>query len=245
MKKTWSVVSVLLLIALAVNGQQLTGGWKEVYRTKTDNSPVTFTDTFFLKFNPQKDQYVYRWGNYRFGSLGKVVSYVREGNEVYDGDSYAYAGKDGSYLFTIVRYSPTSLVIRNNNFIREYVPFVDVGQDLAPESTSRPVPSLDIMKGHWSEFKRESKNYAPIDYKRLIKFMDIFESFQDDNYGYLFATRDADDNPSWHIDRYEPNSQILYCSGRDARQLHVLRCEDNELRLEEDGIVYYFRKFIQ
>jgi hypothetical protein len=75
--------------------------------------------------------------------------------------------------------------------------------------------------------------------------MDVFSKFQDGNYGYIFATRDADNNPSWHIDSYDARTQILHCSGRDARELHVLRCQDNELRIEENGVTYFFKKFKQ
>jgi len=247
MRKTLAIVTTLLLAAGYAKAAALSGSWKEVYRSDLNNKPLNYTDTFFMTFNDNADQYYYRKGNWRFGVIGHPVNYVKKGDVVYEQEGYEPGSKENKVLFTVLAYTSNTLVIQNNTYIRQFAWFKDTGDALPEEPAAQPVNSLSQMKGHWSEFKRTSELKEPINYTRLIKFMDIFEGYKDGNYGYIFATRDADNNPSWKIDRYDAQTQTLYCSGRfrqDQRVLKVTRCEDNELRLEEDGITYYFRKFI-
>ena len=250
MSKTVVILTALLLIATQGKSRELTGSWKEVNRMDLDGRPVSYSDTFFMTFNDRADQYNYRKGNWRFGTIGHTMSYIQDGNVVYDKDGYPPQRRDDNVLFTIVASNGNTLVIKNNTFIREFTVYKDVGDALPEEARALAVPSLSLMKGHWSEFKRESIRLKEVDYTRLIKFMDIYETYKQGNYGYVFATRDADTNPSWKIDSYDAGTQVLHCSALDpnnkkvySRDLKVVRCEDNELRLEEEGIVYYFRKF--
>ena len=47
--------------------------------------------------------------------------------------------------------------------------------------------------------------------------------------------------PSWKIARY--NAGIIYCTGRDERQLKVLQCRNGELIVQEGILTYFFKQF--
>ena len=59
--------------------------------------------------------------------------------------------------------------------------------------------------------------------------------------GSVSSAKDMEGTPSWKITKFEDG--IIYCSGKDERQLKVLKCANNELILQEDSVTYFFKQF--
>jgi len=232
MKKILLITTALLSIAIYAESKDLKGDWREVkrMRAKTGES-ISFTDTMFFKFT-EGNEYISQ----------KKAGFIYKGTYKMDDNTLDM----GARVYTVLKHTKATLKLQDEAGIYEFELYTPGSSNalLPDEPAAIPVTDITQMKGHWSEFKRTSKRtIQEIDYQRLIKMIDIFSKFQDGNYGYVFATKDADNNPSWHIDSY--SNGVLHCSGRDKRELKVLRCQDNELRIEEDGITYFFRRFKQ
>ncbi|OJW82124.1 MAG: hypothetical protein BGO69_16135 [Bacteroidetes bacterium 46-16] len=234
MKKALLITTALLSLAIYGESKDITGDWKEVKRmsAKTGTS-IAYTDTMFFRFMSGNEYVSQKKGGFIYKG-----TYKMENNTL----------DMGARFYTILKHTKTTLKLKDDGGIYEFVMYTpqDGMSKLPDEPKAAPVTDITQMKGHWSEFKRTSDHtIQEIDYQRLIKMMDIFTHFEDGNWGYVFATRDADNNPSWHIDSYDSKSQVLHCSGRDSRDLKVMKCQDNELVLEEKGITYFFRRFKQ
>lgn len=234
MKKILVITTALLAIAIYSEGKDITGDWREVKRVRAKNgTTIDFTDTMFFRFMGGNEYVSQKKGGFIYKG-----TYKMENNTL----------DMGSRFYTILKHTKTHLKLQDDAGIYEFELYSpnEATASLPKEPKAQPVSDIMQMKGHWSEFKRTSDHtIQEVDYQRLIKMMDIFTHFEDGNWGYVFATRDADNNPSWHIDSYDSKTQVLHCSGRDSRDLHVIKCQDNELVLEEKGITYFFRSFKQ
>jgi hypothetical protein len=105
-----------------------------------------------------------------------------------------------------------------------------------------PVTSVQQMAGHWSVYKRTNATKVDaIDYTRQLKMVDFYPNAQDGKWGAFFATKDADNAPSWVVESYA--NQTVYLNGKDQRQFKVIKCESGELIMEENGVTYYFKQF--
>jgi hypothetical protein len=71
--------------------------------------------------------------------------------------------------------------------------------------------------------------------------VDFYPNAQDGKWGAFFATKDADNAPSWVVESYA--NQTVYLNGKDQRQFKVIKCESGELIMEENGVTYYFKQF--
>ena len=230
MKKLLSLT--LLFIPLAVFAKvTLSGNWIEVKRMKLDKSVVAYKDTIHLKF-----------------MVGNEYVWQKSGGFTYRG-TFRVTDKDldlGMRDFAIVQKTPDKLVLQDDDGIYELAPDNTVAQQqtaaLKPEAPAAPVNSINQMVGHWSVYKRTSAQVLKdVDYTRILKMIDITGGSSDGKLGYLYAAKDADNAPSWTIDSY--SDQTLHCSGRDKREFKVLKCENNDMVLEEDGITYFFKQF--
>lgn len=105
-----------------------------------------------------------------------------------------------------------------------------------------PVTSIDQMAGNWTVYKRTSDHILEkVDYTRQIKRAEILSSPKDGKWGYFFAGMDGSNTPSWFVESYA--RQVITLSGKGKRWFKVIKAQDNELILEENGITYFFKQF--
>lgn len=230
MKKLLSLALVALpVIAFSQDKNTLNGDWKEIGRTNNGKS-VSFKDTIKIQF-----------------MTGGEYVWQKSGGFIYKG-TYKIKGNAldmGARYFTIISRNDNSLKIKDDAGTYELVPYTpnDGPGTLAREKAAAPVTSLEQMKGHWSVFKGTLDKTVPeIDYRRKIKMIDITGDIAGDGkLGMVWSTADADTNPSWYVKSF--SNQTLYVGGKDERVLKVIKCEDNEFVVEENGMTYFFRKF--
>lgn len=210
----------------------LYGNWKETKRLKSDKTEIIYTDTIRLQF-----------------LTGNEYVYQKHGGFIYKG-VYKVNGNDldmGARGYTILERKPNKMVLQDDGGIYTFEPDLTpanspAAAQMPKETPPMPVNSVDQMVGHWSVYKRTSdKTLSQVDYTRVLKMVDITGGSSDGKLGYLYATRDADNAPSWYANSYQ--GQVLYCDGKDKRAFKVLKCQDNELIMEEDGITYFFKRF--
>lgn len=209
---------------------ELTGNWREVTRLNQNNQRVNITDRIFIDFLGNNE---YVWH--------KDKGFIYKGSYITDGRSIDL----GMRYFSIVSNDGNYLVLNDGNATYEfeyYIPAAEEENIIVPE-VYKPVRDARQLAGHWSVYKRTS-NYRPnrIDYTRQLKMVDFY-SDRNGIMGDFYSQRDADNAPSWFVDGYARNTQMLYLDGKDQRTFHIIKCEDNELIMEEDGVTYFFRQF--
>ena len=136
------------------------------------------------------------------------------------------------------------LVLRDELGTYEFAPYKKQQPNLevVQQENFIPVRNITQMTGHWSKYKgTSSKTVENVDYSRAVKMLDIFSEPKDGKWDYVYAGNDAENAPSWYVESY--SNQILYCNGKDARQLKVIKCENNDLIIEDEGNTYFMRKF--
>ncbi len=208
--------------------------WVEVKRLNNDSTIRPFKDTIRVEFQ-RKNNYVWTKAN--------GIQYKK---------TYTLVGKElafGPFSLILVSRKPGKLILREDSIIHYFI--TDTSKVIKDTTkyknghvveTYLPVGSINQMVGHWSIYKRTSPQQGEVDYNKLIKMVDITAGSSDKKLGYIYATLDPPGSPSWAIDTYT-SDQILQCSGKDKRNLRVLKCANQELVLEEDGITYYFKAF--
>lgn len=229
-------ILLLLLLAMPILGiakdkNQLSGNWKEVKRWNPSNKKVAYKDTIHMEFLPG-NEYVWQ----KSGSFIYRGSYKIENGSLDIGRRY----------FTIVEMKKNRIILQDQVGKYQLEPYTPTNQQGAPRAKEvwGPVTSINQMTGHWSKFKSTSdRTLQEVDYTRLLKVVKIFDQPQGKKLGDVFAARDGDQAPSWYVESYNPKTQTLYCNGKSRRQFKVLKCEDNELIMEENGITYFFRQF--
>ena len=226
------LLAALPAISYADDKINLVGNWKEVKRTPIGGKPVAFTDTIKIEF-----------------LIGNEYVWQKSGGFIYKG-TYKVNSREldmGSRFFSIVERTTKKLTIKDETATYELVTYTPNSEQtvLPPEKAAAPVRSIDQMIGHWSVFKgTNDKTVGAIDYSRKIKMIDITGNVAGDGkLGMVFSTKDADTAPSWYIESYDPQRQVLSVNGKDRRTLKVLKAENNELVIEEGGMTYFFRQF--
>jgi hypothetical protein len=233
------LAAALPLAAFAQHKQKpvdLTGSWKEVRRETRDGKATVFDDTTYYDFligneytTQRRNQFMYR-GTYKTtpGTLDL-----------------------GMRMYNVLSWSPNQIVLKDDGGTYQFVRYTKAPErennaaasssGRGPEHNAAPEPvSLGALKGRWDVFKRTSSTTLPeIDYKRIIRSIELRPG--QDTLGLVYASDDLNNRPSWKIDRYEDN--VLYCSGKSARSLKVLRCKDGELIVQEGVITYFFKRF--
>jgi hypothetical protein len=208
---------------------ELTGNWREISRRNINNRYINFSDTILIDFL-QGNEYVW----HKKGSFIYRGTYIKDANTIDIGMRY----------FNIISNEGNYLVLSDGTGIYEFEYYIPDPYDpgvIKPEVYA-PVHNIQQMAGHWSVFKRTS-TYRPneIDYTRQLKMVDFYSHQEDGAWGDFFSQRDADNAPSWYVEHYA--NQTVYLNGRDRREFHVIKCEDNELIMESEGVTYYFRQF--
>ena len=111
------------------------------------------------------------------------------------------------------------------------------------QDSTYPVTNIDQMIGHWSVYKRTTKEQnGPLDASNAINAVYITGPSTDGNVGYIYGGNDANNYPSWYIKSFGAD-QSLDCDGKNLRIIKVIRCQEGELILEETGVTYYLKQF--
>ena len=205
--------------------------WREVKRMQPDSTIVPFIDTMFLVFK-----------------IKQGYSYHNKNGFVYNG---TYTLDDDDLDFGTARYRlavkrPTSLTLVNDMGI--YVFNTDSTDTvkvivLGKEDSARPVRSIDQMIGHWTVYKRTTKEeFTAIDMSTEINAVYITGPSTDGKQGYLYGGTDPNNHPSWYIKSLGAD-QSLDCDGKNLRIIKVLRCQNGEMVLEENNVKYYLKQF--
>lgn len=214
--------------AYATPVAKLTGKWKEITRHKGDTA-LNFKDTIHIEFLANGS---YIW--------------QKDGGYAYKG-SFTITDKAldmGARYFTIISRTPDKLVIQDDAGKYELVVDnkVAVQNVLPTEAAPQPVTSIDKMIGNWAKYKvTNATPQSTIDYTRVLKRIIITGGSSDGKLGYVYAAKDIEGTPSWYIESF--SNQTLYCNGKDKRTFKVIKCQDNDMVIEEDGVTYFFRQF--
>lgn len=207
--------------------------WKEVKRMKPDSSIVPFNDTLFVSFL-RKDSFLYYNKN----------GFKYRGGYTIDDDSLL---DFGTAKFKITVKRPATLVLENATGI--YVMGVDSSDTgkaiiLVKDEKLEPVTNIDQMIGHWTVYKRDTKEKATgaIDNDVTIQSIYITGPSTDGKQGYIFSGQDPKNDPSWYIKSLGVD-QSLDCDGKNRRIFKVIKCQKGEMILEENEIKYYLKQF--
>jgi len=208
--------------------------WREVKRMKPDSTNLPFTDTLFIQFK-KKDSFEYK---NRDGFV------YRGGYTINNDDSLLDFGYSRYYV-RVKR--PTTLVLENKDGIFVMAPeWADTVQLIVVKKVEKydTVTSIEQMIGHWTVYKRETKEQAAgaIDNSATINAIFITGPATDGKQGYVFSGNDPKNAPSWYIKELGPDG-ALDCDGKNRRILRVIKCQQGEMILEENEIKYYFKQF--
>lgn len=230
MRKLLFLLLLALPISLFAKGD-LSGHWHEVKRLDASGQTVTYVDTIQMEFLTGNE---YVW--HKIGSFIYRGTYKIENGNLDIGRRY----------FKIVEMSKKKLVLKDDlgtYYLEPYTPQKQTNNQAQKQTeTYKPVHSIDQMAGKWSVYKRTSdKTLQQVDYVTLLKSVTILETPEGNKHGYFFGSRDGDDNPSWYVSGF--NNQTIICEGQSHRQFKVIKCQDNEMILEENGITYFFKQF--
>ena len=205
--------------------------WREVKRMQPDSTIVPFTDTMFMAFK-LKQGYSYHNKN----------GFVYNGTYKLDGDDLDF----GTARYQVAVKRPTSLMLVDDAGI--YVFAMDSTDTLktiilAKQDSSYPVINIDQMIGHWTMYKRTTKEeFKTIDNATSINAVYITGPSTDGHLGCVYGGLDANNQPSWYIKSFGTD-QSLSCDGKSFRIIKVLRCQNGEMILEENDVKYYLKQF--
>ncbi len=206
--------------------------WKETIRMKPDSSFVAFKDTLFISFRG-KDTFSYHY----------MTGFVYTGAYIFNEDSIL---DFGTASFRVLLSKPAKLVLANDAGIYQFVPDSSdtVKAIFIPKDEKiLPVTDIDQMIGHWTVYKKTSEDHNNVpDVGFQIRSAYITGASTDGKLGYLYGGNDADNDPSWYIKNFG-SDQSLQCEGKKARFLKVIKCQNGEMILEEDGMKYFFKQF--
>lgn len=230
MRKIYTLLLLSLpFIAMSKGKDDLSGNWREVKRLGTGNKEVTFKDTIFFQFLVGNE---YIWQ--------KAQGFVYRGTYKIENGALDI----GMRYFTIVEQKKNKLVLKDDAGTYHFEPYTPVSQMTPGKGPEKygPVTSINQMVGKWDKFKGTSgTTQQQIDYTRTVKKIEIFATPQDGKMGYIYAGRDGENAPSWYVESF--SNQTLFCNGKDRRQFKVLKAENNELIIEENGFTYFLRRF--
>jgi hypothetical protein len=206
------------------------GRWIETVRMLPDSTVQSFTDTLYMAFQP-KDSFSFHRRN----------GFVYEGIYQISEDSILDLG---SVRYKVLARRTERMVLMNANGIFHFG--VDKSDTAAiivikKEDSTRPVTSIDVMIGRWSVYKRKTEGPGTLNQSDNIRSVFITGPSSDGKQGFVFSGTDADNNPSWYIKELG-GGQSLVCEGNRPRTLKVLRCQDGEMILEENGVTFFLKQ---
>ncbi|MBC7552791.1 MAG: hypothetical protein H7257_02305 [Taibaiella sp.] len=236
------LILLILLAPLAIHAKDkkksnikhiLPGRWVEAKRLSPDSAVIAFTDTLFMSFYP-RDSFNYRLRN----------GFVYKGKYKFDEDNHLEFGTAAYEV--VLRRPPNNMVLANAAGIYYFI--ADTSDTAAvvildPTEKILPVTDIESMTGKWSVYKTTvDKDGADVDYSSQVKTVYITGPGTDDRQGYLYCGNDNRSNPSYYI-KSLGEGQMLECVGTLTRSIKVLKCQNGELILQENGVTYFFKQF--
>jgi hypothetical protein len=213
----------------------LSGHWKEVHRMDEHNKAISYTDTLRLRFLVGNEYVWVRPGSFSYrGTYKATRSYLDMGGRNYN----------------IVQRSPNRMLLKDRAGTYELIRYEEppVREDNSQARTGDRHQSderydglrdFKKMKGKWQVYKRTAAiQLDEVNYDRIIKTIHVPDT--NGHMGSVYAANDGS-KPSWYIDRFDKS--ILYCTGKDKRQLQVLKCDGEELVIREGNLTYFFKQF--
>ncbi len=234
-KLLFLLVLVIPVLASAIDKKKqkliVPGRWREVVRMTPDSVAKEFSDTMFIAFFSNKDSFSFHHGK----------SFIYEGVYTTNEDSIL----DMGYVkYRVLARKPAQMVLTNATGIFKFEPDKSDTAKLIvirKEDSARPVTNIDVMIGRWTVYKRTADGPIVMDQSENIRSVYITGPSTTGKQGYIYSGTDADNNPSWTIKELS-GGQTLNCEGKNARTLVVVRCQDGEMILEEEGIKYYLKQ---
>ena len=206
--------------------------WKEISRMRPDSSVVAFTDTMFLFFDG-KDSFSYHVKN----------GFVYNGPFIFKEDSILDLG---TVRYHVLPSKPGKMVFVNDNGIYQFgVDSSDTVKAIIilKEEKALPVTSIDQMIGHWTVYKKAAVGSAETPAVDMqIRSAYITGPSTEGKLGYVFGGTDPGNAPSWSIKDFTTD-QVLQCEGKTPRTFKVLRCQKNEMVLEDESMRYFLKQF--
>ncbi|XZF13117.1 hypothetical protein ACTHGU_15120 [Chitinophagaceae bacterium MMS25-I14] len=216
----------------------LTGNWREIKRMDASKKPIVYSDTIRIRFLNSTE---YLWfkansmglrGTYKANKTSLDLGMLYFTAEQMTHDHMLLKGEDAYYEF--VRYTEAAAKEDNSS--------ASVGDRSRTVEEYNGLKDFSLLKGKWQPYKRTSSiTRESIDYTRVIKTIQVPGNKTDKKLGFIYAAKDGEGAPSWYIDKFE--NSILYCKGRDDRQLKILKCDGKELIFEEDNYTYFCKQF--
>ena len=207
--------------------------WREIKRMKPDSTVVAFADTMFISFQ-RKDSFSYHHKN----------GFIYRGTYTINKDSLL---DFGTARYKIKIRKPNNLVLLDDKGIYQFI--IDTSDTvkvivLHKKEKILPVTSIDQMIGHWTVYKRTSAKKASGALRNSVAIRSIYITGEstDGKLGYIFSGSDPGDRPSWYIKSYGID-QTLDCAGKTPRALKVVKCQDNDMILQEESMKYYLKQF--
>ncbi len=205
--------------------------WKEVKRMSLDSTVIPFTDTLYIAFRP-KDSFAYHVMN----------GFIYKGVYTIDEDSLL---DFGTARYRMPVRKPLVMVLTDAKGIYQFSrDSSDTAKIivLTKDEKILPVTDVDVMIGHWTVFKRASKEMGTVDNESAIRSLYVTGPSTDGKLGYVYSGSDANNNPSWYIKNFGAD-QTLDCDGKNPKTIKVIKCQNGELVLEENGVSYYLKQF--
>ncbi|MBX2905064.1 MAG: hypothetical protein KF744_03445 [Taibaiella sp.] len=237
MLKTKIVILLVLLLPVLAHGIDKKkkkiigpGRWREIERRSPDSVVHSFMDTLFIRFLP-KDSFQFRHRN----------GFVYEGVYTVSEDSIVDLG---SVKYKILLKRPDTLLLTNQKgYFLMGVDNSDTAEVivLQKQDTARPVTDIDMMIGRWTVYRRKADGFGALDPSDNIRSVYVTGPSTDGKQGFVYSGSDADNAPSWYIKELG-GGQSLVCDGKRPRTFKVLRCQDGEMILEEEGMKYFLKQ---
>ena len=209
--------------------------WREVSRRGPDSSIVAFTDTMFLSFNG-RDSFSYHFKN----------GFVYNGPYIFKEDSILDLGTVRYQMLSNKRGVTGKLVLVNANGIYQFgVDSTDTVKAIIipKEDKIVPVTNIDQMIGHWTVYKKTAVGSADApDVAMQIRSAYITGPSTEGKMGYLFSGTDPGNAPSWFIKDFKEDQSLL-CDGKTQRNFKVIKCQKNEMVIEDESMRYYLKQF--
>ncbi len=206
--------------------------WREVVRMTPDSAKLAYTDTMFLFFYA-KDSFSYHYKN----------GFIYIGAYLFSEDSILDFGT-ANYRLWLMKPGK-EMLLSNAKGIYRFVPdSADTVKTIviAKEEKILPVNDIDQMIGHWTVYKKLSEPGDVPDVGFQVRSAYITGPSTDGKLGYIYGGNDADNDPSWYIKSFG-SGQTLDCGGKKSRTFKVIKCQNGEMIIEEDGMKYFFKQF--
>lgn len=235
MKRILVLLLILIPVAAFCGGKKKQkvikpGRWRETVRMLPDSTSMMFRDTLYMRFFSAKDSFSFHHKN----------GFVYEGQFSISEDSILDLG---SVKYKVLEAKKERLVFMNAKGIFHFgVDHSDTVEVIVLDKpdTARPVTHIDSMIGKWTVYRRSSEGFGRISADENIRAAYITGASTDGKQGFIFSGSDPDNRPSWYITELG-GGQSLNCDGSGLRTLKVVRCQDGEMILEENGNKYYFK----